>query len=750
MPRSIAWAFLLCLLPACLSPTHAVTVRSWSASTEADFARGTLDGTAVDEHGRVRLAPAMETLWGPGEGIVWAVQPAGDGSAFVSLSGPARVLRIMPGAEAEVIYRTYEDSLVTAMVPDGEGGVIIGVSPEGRVVHVRSIETENTLAQTDAAFVWSLARQEDGTLWVGTGVPGRLLRLRPGGELEQVFDSGDDPVRCIALHADGTLVFGTGGRGRVVRMAKDDRPFVLLDAEEAEIVSLEVAADGSIYALAADGRKRPSTPEVQRPEGMPQAGHMVEITVKPPAENGEEPARKEPQPTQPAAPKPPSFKSTAGGMLYRIHPDGSSRGIWETEREIPFAVSFSAEGELLVATGDQGRIWMLDGEGLSTKLLRIPSRQASALARAGGGGMLVGGTTDARVELLGPGPRAEGSYLSEAVDAGSVADWGRLRWVAELPKGSRLEVYGRSGNTSEPDDTWSDWVEVGEGSQAGGVATALPPARWFQARADLLSRNDLSPLLSRMEVIFQPRNRPPQVMALRVEPPGVVWVHAAPQSSSRTGPIVADDPVTRRVAESFKRISRAGKVTRKAFEIGARTFSWKARDPDGDRLLYSLEIRREGGETWFPLALRTEEEFYSWDARAMQDGHYRVRLSAEDSPDNPNGAHRVDRKISDSFLIDNSRPSVGGLEVERPDGGYVVRFTAKDPGGLVAAVEVALDGEGWIPLYPVDGVADSELERYEFRFEEKGDEAQGGRKLAVRVTDAAGNPGGDMWFIRGR
>ncbi len=742
MPHRLAWAVLLCLLQACLTSSHGAAVQSWSASTEAGFARGTLDGTAIDEHGRVRLAPAMRTLWGPGDGIVWAVQPAGKEGAFVSLSGPARVLRIVPDREPEVIFRAYEDSLVTAMVPDGEGGVIFGVSPEGRVVRVSGIESEETVAQTEAAFVWSLAREADGTLWAGTGVPGRLLRMRPGGELETLFDSGDDPVRCIALYEEGTVIFGTGGHGRVLRVAKDGRPFVLFDAEEAEIVSIAIAADGVVYALAADGTKRPSTAKPPRPEVMPGEGHSVEITVRPPAENGEEQGQREAAPAATAPTKTPRFKSTAGGTLYRIEPDGTVRGIWQTEREIPFAVSITFDGEILVATGDQGRIWMPDGEGRSSKLLRIPSRQASALARSGEG-MLVGGTTDARVELLGPGPRTEGSYLSEAVDAGSTADWGRLSWVAQLPEGSRLKLYGRSGNSSEPDDTWSDWVEIGEGGGERGAVASLPPARWFQARADLSSRNGLSPLLGRIEVIYQPRNRPPQVTALAVEPPGVAWIQVAQQSASRTGPIVADDPVTRRLAQSVTLGAGAAKPIRKSFEIGARTFSWIAEDPDRDRLLYRLEIRREGSDSWFPLATGLEEEFYSWDARAMRDGHYRVRLTAEDSPDNPNGAHRTDSMISDSFPIDNSRPSVGGFEAKGEDGGYVVSFTAEDPGGRIAAVEVSLNGEEWKPLHPEDGVADSERERYEFRCSEGG-------KLAVRVTDAAGNPGGDMWFIRGR
>ena len=37
---------------------------------------------------------------------------------------------------------------------------------------------------------------------------------------------------------------------------------------------------------------------------------------------------------------------------------------------------------------------------------------------------------------------------------------------------------------------------------------------------------------------------------------------------------------------------------------------------------------------------------------------------------------------------------------------------AHDPGGIVAAVELSLDGNTWRPVDPRDGVADSEKESY--------------------------------------
>jgi hypothetical protein len=129
----------------------------------------------------------------------------------------------------------------------------------------------------------------------------------------------------------------------------------------------------------------------------------------------------------------------------------------------------------------------------------------------------------------------------------------------------------------------------------------------------------------------------------------------------------------------------------------------------------------------------------------MPDGYYRVRLTAGDAPDNAEGAEQWDRRTSDAFQIDNSRPSVGELELHREGSGLRVTFVARDPGGSIAAVEVGFDGGDLQPLDPVDGVADSEEELYELSFDDF--DRLGTPSLTVRVSDASGNVGGDLWLL---
>ncbi len=744
MIGGLARTGLVALLSMTAGVVHAAAVQSWSASTESEFARGTLDGTAVDAEGRLRLAPSRTTLWGPESGVVWAVQPSGPAGAFVALSGPGRVLRVEADREPEVWYEAEEESLITAMVADGNGGVFFGVSPEGNVYHALAPDRVERLIGTDAAFVWSLAVDRDGALWVGTGVPGGLLHRSFDGTIERRFDSGDDPVRTIELLPGGGVVIGTGGRGRVVRLEDDSRPFVLHDAEESEIVDLAVAEDGTIFALAASGPRqlsRPTTPA----RGATETVHVVATpSPAPEPERAEEEAER-PEPKRRTPQQLPGFRSSLGGKLYRLDPDGGRRVIWASTREMPFALIRSDDGNLMLATGDGGRILALDYEGRTSSLVSIPSEQASAMVRGAGGRILVGGTKNARVELLGPEPQTSGSYATPAIDANSVTDWGRVRWKAELPRGAELSLEVRSGNTGTPDDTWCDWVALEPANGAEGVASRLPAARWFQARVNMTARKGESPSLRQLEVYYQPRNRAPHVSRLTVEPPGIVYVRGPAPSNARFGPVAIDDPVARRASAKVTPGRRRPLPVRKTYEAGARTFGWEATDADGDRLQATLEIRREGDQHWFPLAVRLVGRYYSWDARGAPDGVYRVRLTANDGLDNPLDRVLRHQRVSELFRIDNTRPSVDEFETRPGADGFEVAFVANDPEGRVAAVEVAMDGGEWQPLDPLDGVADSEQEHYRLLVPSlEGAEA---RSVTVRVTDSAGNLGGDMWRL---
>jgi sugar lactone lactonase YvrE len=713
----------------------AAPIDRWSASTEREFLLGTFDGTAIDREGRIGLAPRLTHLWGPEAGIVWDIAAGSNGSVFVALSGPGQIVSIDADGSATAWYRADGESLVTALAADGKGGVYAGLSPEGRVLHIEGPGEVAVLVETDATFVWTLETGARDTLWIGTGVPGRIQRYSADTGLETLHETGDDPVRSLVVTGRGEVIAGTGGRGRVIRVSGDDSPFVLFDAKEAEIVALAQDDSGTVWALAAAGKKQPTA----RPNALARGPVThVRVTAEPPPPTEENENDDSAKPAEGERP-PSTFRANGGGTLYKIDSDGID-AVWTTKQGIPFDLSLASDGSVLVATGDKGQVWRVDADGGAARMLPIPSNQASAIVRNDQGQVFIAGTSDARIERLEAEPRSSGDYLSLPVEAGSQARWGRVAWDAELPDGASIEASVRVGNTTEPDDTWSEWITL---SAAGQIdSDRLPASRLIQVKLSLAATGDADPRVSALRVSYESRNRAPKIGSLTIEPPGVVIVPGPTQSKARLGPLVADDPVTRNATSRVAR-GRPRIPIRRGWEAGARTFSWKASDPDDDRLTYRLDIRNEGDLFWYPLAAGLTASYYSWDARATPDGRYRVRLTVSDETDNATGKALTRTETSEQFAIDNSRPALTDWSVKRNGVTRQVAFTAVDPGGSVAAVEVAMDAGTWEPLFPEDGVADSDVERYRLTLPREGQDNLPA-SLRVRITDAAGNLGGAL------
>jgi signal transduction histidine kinase/ligand-binding sensor domain-containing protein len=97
---------------------------------------------------------------------------------------------------------------VNAMIPARDGGVWVGTGRGLTRLHGDTGEVVDGMGHwTD---VWQLFESEQG-LWVGTGM-GTLYQVK-GGRAEPVDFNQNVPVKGLARQADGTLWVGTRGRG---------------------------------------------------------------------------------------------------------------------------------------------------------------------------------------------------------------------------------------------------------------------------------------------------------------------------------------------------------------------------------------------------------------------------------------------------------------------------------------------------------------------------------------------------------
>lgn len=694
----------------------------WQVSTQAEFLRGEVDALSVDAEGRLRLGPATAVAFETPEPSLWSLARSSDGAVWTGSGTDGRLYRLGPDGAGAVVFDA-EELDVHALAADRTGGVFAGTSPGGRVYHVTAAGAVRVVTDPDETYIWALALADDDTLYVATGNPARIYRVPPGGGgRELVYESDATHVLALAVAADGALLAGTESPGQVLRIDDAGRAFVLLDAPYDEIRSLRPQPDGSLLAVAVNGRPgRAAASAAPPPTAAPPATPTVSVTTSVTAVVvGGSPA--------PAA-QPTSTSDTANaaekGAVYLIADDGLWDRLWRSNLDTPFDAAFDDRGVLVVATGPNGKLYRVSREPPRTVLAgRAPARQATRLLPATDGSLWYATANPGKILRMRSRLAARGSYESEVHDATAAARWGAIRWRGTTPDGSRIELASRSGNTAIPNDTWSAWSTAY--TDASGSAIVSPNARYLQWRATLHAGDrGASPVLTSVTAAYLPRNLRPEVTQITVHPPGTAF-----QQSYST----SDPPIAGLDERSSPRPSAAGTVGRETYRKGIRTFRWQASDENRDPLEYSVSYQRAGDSGWHVLRRGLRGTVFAWDTTTIPDGAYRVKVAASDARGNAPGAALVGERDSAVFDVDNTAPRIE-VAARRLEGGrLLLPFTVRDAQSPVQRVEIRAGGGDWQVLHPLDGVPDGLVERFEADLNGVGD-----APVVIRAVDALQN-----------
>jgi len=177
---------------------------------------------------------------------------------------------------------------------------------------------------------------------------------------------------------------------------------------------------------------------------------------------------------------------------------------------------------------------------------------------------------------------------------------------------------------------------------------------------------------------------------------------------------------------------------RQTLQPGAQSFTWKAADDNDDNMEYAVYFKGEGESDWKLLAKKLNDTFYTLDASSLPDGVYTVKVVASDAPSNPYGKFLTGELVSPPFVIGNSTPAVE-ITGRKTNGRKVdVQFRSRVATGRIMTGEFSIDGAEWFLVLPVDGIADSPQEDFQFTTPEL---SVGEHLISVRSSDANGTTG---------
>ncbi len=686
--------------------------RTWEQSKFEELVKGTTKGVAVRSTGGLELAPAFTALFTTPSTYIWSIAADREGNLYAASGSPARVYRITPDGKSTVIFEPQELQ-VQALVVDKSGVIFAATNPDGKVYKIEHRATSAERGSGDkkstakpapdsgwsssvyfepgTKYIWDLALDDSGNLYVATGDHGEIFRVTPKGDHSVFFKSDEAHIRVMAFDSKGNLIAGSDGSGLVYRVSPGGEGFVLYSAPKKEITALAIDKTGDIYA-AGVGEKRsgttapgfPSTP-ISIPTSPsvsssgPQGG--IVITAAPTST----------PPTSMSFPIP-GAGAAGGSEIYRIALDGSPSRVWSSREDIVYALAFDQRGRLLAGTGNRGHVFAITGDDEFTDLLKASATQVTAFANAPQGGLYASTSNLGKVFLLSATPESEGSYESDVFDARNFSRWGR----AEFRGSGNVELFARSGNVDNPDRNWSPWEKID--LRRDGLVS-VPPARFIQWKAVLRS-GDPAPRVESVTLNYLPKNVAPDFDDVTVQP-GVRY-QSLPKPAADLTAATGQQP----------HFDTPPPVTHDRDSIGVK---WSVHDDNDDQMIYSVYYRGDGDTRWLLLKNNLTDKFYSFDASLLPDSVYTVKVVASDAPSHSPDQALTAEKESLRFEVDTTPPQIEDLTASVENGKIHVTFRAVDSFSNIKRAEYSVDAGEWQFIEPVGQLSDSKAESYDLR-----------------------------------
>jgi hypothetical protein len=739
-----------------VSAAFAEGTRTWEQSKFDELIKGTATGVAIRSTGGLELAPTFKSLYATPSTYIWAIATDDAGNVYVAAGAPARVYRITPDGKAAIIFEPKE--LQVQALQTGAGGAIYAATaPDGKVYKLEHKPGGKTQpAKTDSPqdrdkdkdaakpsadpswssslyfepgtkYIWDLALDKTGNLYVATGDHGEIYRVTPKGEHSIFFKSDETHIRVLAFDAQENLIAGSDGSGLIYRISPAGEGFVLYSAPKKEITALALDRSGNIYAAAVGEKRSGGGPGMAAAlltmgSNAPAGGTAPQapgITITP-----------APGAPQMAGPFPfPGGGASGGSDVYRIAPDGSPARVWTSHEDIVYALAFDAQGRLLAGTGNRGHIFAIGGLDDFSDLLKAPASQVTAFAKAPGGGLYAATSNLGKVFVLGPGPETEGTYESDVFDAKIFSRWGR----AEFRGSGSVDLYARSGNVDNPDRNWSGWKKL---DLAKTSETGIPAARYAQWKA-VLHAAAAAPGVDSVMLNYLPKNAAPEIDDVTVQ----VGVKYQPQPKIPGVSLGSDSAGSSFAGSAGIHFESPVPSSHDRDSIGVK---WSAHDENDDQLVYSLYYRGDGETRWLLLKDNLTDKAYSFDASLLPDGGYTVKVVATDAPSHSPGEALTASKESRRFEVDTTPPRIENLAASVEAGQIHVTFRAVDGFSPIKRAEYSVDAGEWKYVEPIGRLSDAKTENYDFKVSPESDKdraASSEHVVVVRVYDRYDNMG---------
>jgi hypothetical protein len=393
------------------------------------------------------------------------------------------------------------------------------------------------------------------------------------------------------------------------------------------------------------------------------------------------------------------LQSPKRSIVYCLDNSGIVEEIWDSADEYIYSMSANnTEKSILIGTGNNGRIYQINKDGYYTIVYESPAAQIFNLLGIGNKTYFCTNNSTG-LGFIDNESELSASYLTEIFDMKTAASVGRLYWYGQPMDANTIQFFVRSGNSSVPDNTWSNWSAPFSDPQNTNLN--LQNVRFFQLKVNLNApKNQEKPKLNYIKVFYLQSNIKPEIKTIDIR-------------------------FVEMKQEAEKKIDAVMNSKKLIF------IKWNVFDANEDPLKFQLFLKNANGQDWILLEKDWQKETFIIDPELYADGSYVFKIIADDALGNPQQLFKENSKVSMPFVIDSTPPVIKDIQIMQNK----ISFIASDLTSNISEVKYSLDRKIWYPLFPEDKICDSKEEKFSFTLET----IKQFSVIYLKVTDEAGN-----------
>lgn len=716
-------------------PLYAVTTKIWTDTNSLDFSQGKMDNVASYENGKVTLSPDKHKLKEIPASYVWCLANGRDGLIYAGTGGPGSIFKINRIWEITELFKTPELH-VQSIAVDAKGNIYAGTLPHGRIYKITPDGNGEVFCGLPCPYIWDLIFDKNGNLYAATGNNGIIYKISEDGAYSVFFDSTSSNILDLVIDNDNNIYAAGEPEGLVYKITHNGIPSVIYDAEEEEINCLALDSNGILYAGTSSG-KTPSIPRIT-PPAPPEIQHVAPIDELPNESYGflfgddllrtftsnndkagqKTPAMVEEEENDEIRETPVTAKRN---YVYKIDKEGRVKKVLAVKKAFILSLNVDDNNDVYVGTGNKAMLYKIDSNENVSLLYDFYESQILDILTDKKGRKYISTGNSGNIYHMSNGFSKMGTYESSVHDTSYISSWGCVSWKAMVGPKTEVKLSTRTGNSSKPDISWSDWTR---GNKSSGEKIKSPSARFIQYRATLATDDSTkTPTLDSVSIAYLPQNQSPSIRVIKVSSPGN-------SSNAKQDNGNNEDIESESNGNNFDVV----------IHVPKKKISWLADDDNYDRLRFDLEYKSVDENKWKELKRNiNEDEKYLWNTNRIPDGYYHVKVIASDILDNPREFVLKEEKISDTFLVDNTRPAIFDLKrVNYADNTLTISGVARDEMSYIHKIQYSIDSGGWHNVFPVDKIFDSQEESFLLKIPYISSEEH---TIVINALDAEGNAG---------